>query len=193
MWMIFVAMASATEFDVSVGTELMTNEAFLNLVGARLGATVRPLPWLGAGLSVAGYPVHLSTTRLEQVETLGLVPDLSPMQASTTLTGLVRFARGSAGPIDGALDLVVGGGGVRTVDDCEAILAEDDPSCLATQDQIHLVSIVGLAATAGAGAWALRLRGERWAYTEVVMESVEEQKVPVWVGADLVWRPGRQP
>lgn len=190
MWTLLLASALAVEVDLGVGAELLANEPFLNPVGARGAVTLRPLPWLGAGLSLAGYPVRIPTAQLDRLATLGLVPDVAPVRATGSVTAQARFARLDGERLHGSLDLVVGVAGVWSVDDCEAILAADDPVCLATQSQVHPAGVVGLAAGAGRGRWGARLRVEAWRYTEVVNGVVDESKRPVWAGVDLVWRTG---
>jgi hypothetical protein len=109
---------------------------------------------------------------------------------SADVYGDVRFARGKIGPFDGSVDLLVGVGGVYTEDDCAAIQAEANPACAETANQLHPASVLGLAASVGRGQWGLRLRGERWQYTEVIVGEVDEKRIPVWFGADVVFRLG---
>jgi hypothetical protein len=185
-----IASAQAFEVDVGLGSELVANEPFLNPVGMRGSVTLRPLPWLGAGLSLAGYPLRVQTTRHDVIAGFGIVPDVAPIVGTGSFVGTVRFARGPIGTFDGAIDLVVGVGGVYSVDDCVALQMESAPVCLGTQRQLHPASIIGLNALIGQGQWGVRLRGERWAYTETVAGSVEQSKDPVWLGVDLVVRFG---
>lgn len=193
MWSILIASAAAFEVDVGLGTELVANEPFLNPIGMRGSVTLRPLPWLGAGLSLAGYPLRVETTRLDVVAGFGIMPDVAPIAGTGSFVGTVRFARGPIGTFDGAIDLVVGIGGVYTIDDCVALQMANESVCINTQHQLHAASVIGLNAMVGQGRWGVRLRGERWAYTETVVGTVEESKLPVWLGADLVVRFGGAP
>lgn len=183
-----VSAVLAMEVDLGVGAELVTNDPFMTPIGLRASTVVRPLPWLGVGASLAGHPLHPVNTYGAYLEPIGISPDYSPILASGSVVGDVRFARGAVGKLDGAIDLVVGVGGVYTVEDCEATGNVED--CLPTQKQLHPASVIGLTASVGSGRWALRVRGERWQYTEVVSGSVEENKIPVWLGAEAVLRFG---
>jgi hypothetical protein len=185
-----IAAALAVEVEVGAGVELVSNDPFKTPMGVRASTVVRPLPWLGVGASLAGHPLHPTATAARYLEASGYTPDYSPILASGSVFGDVRFARGAIGRFEGAIDLVVGVGGVYTMEDCAASLFQDDTSCAATQHEVHPAGVIGLAASVGSGRWALRVRGERWQYTELVLGSVEENKIPVWVGAEAVLRVG---
>jgi hypothetical protein len=187
---LLVSAAFAMEVDVGVGAELVTNDPFMTPIGLRVATVVRPLPWLGVGASLAGHPLHPMNTYGQYLEAVQIVPDYSPILGSASVFGDVRFARGAIGRFDGALDLVVGAGGVYTVEDCAAMGMGDDAACLATQREAHLASVIGLSASVGSGRWALRVRGERWQYTERVFDTVKENKIPIWAGVDAVVRFG---
>lgn len=187
---LLVAPALAVGLDLSVGPELVANDRFLTEVGGRLGAVVRPLPWLGVGLALGGHPIAAPTYSARILEDVGIVPDFSPIVGTGALTGHARFAHGSLGDFAANVELVVGAGGVYTHDRCDLIQADDDAECLSTQDQVHPTAVIGLAASVERGRWGLRLRGERWQYTEIVAGDIKENKIPVWLGADVVLRFG---
>lgn len=181
--------AQALEAQLSVGLEREMVDPFVVRAGPRLGAELRPVPWLGLAVTVAAYPADgpndLRPLTPYVLERLRIAPDVSRMMA--TGFGAASFVplRVEQGTFRSELAVVGGVGAVYTVDDGEMLMAEGDPSFEATAKELHPAALVGLRVGAGGPTMGVAARLERVSYRETVMEESVEKKNPIFVGVDL--------
>lgn len=175
----------------SVGAELTVNDPFVSTRGSHLGVDVALWPWLRIGVAGGLYPSLGEadwTGMTAQIVDYNISPDISRMVWRGAGQATLLPLRQSVGDRERLLGVVVGMGAVHTEDDLAMLQAEDDPHAIATARQIHPITHVGLIGEVWWGDWGGRLRMERSSYTEVVFETVQESKVPAWVGIDVVRR-----
>jgi hypothetical protein len=187
--------SAAPSVELSLGAEAWTQDPFVNLAGLRLGAELRPLPWLGIAAEGTVYPdwgdSQLKTLTTQLIDTLALVPDISrPRQRVQGVLRLTPFASTSNRP-DGtvwtrSLSLHGGLGTVHTRDDLDLLQATDSPEAQATANQWHPTTVLGLSGELRGPRWGARLRFERQAWTEEVWSLVDENKDPLWLGVELL-------
>lgn len=180
----------------SLGAEYLTNDPFLVRAGGRVGVAWAPLPWLEGGAGFSVYPSGAGPEDWKPLATQllsenSVSPDISRMtrQAQGTLRAHLLRAdlddRWRAG-----LGLAAGAHLVRTVDDLTAIQMEGEPSAEATAIERHVGPVLGGFAYVREDHLELRVRFERVAYVETVNTTIQENKVNLFLGAEVaLWLP----
>lgn len=183
------APLSSVHGSVYGGFGANVNDPFIERRGVQGGFELGPLPELTAGARLGLYPSFnqqdWKPLTKQLVEELHVSPDISRIVARAELYGRAAPLRVERGDWTSDAGLVVGGGLVRTVDDLEALQAEDDPVALSTQVELHPTLVLGLSA----GLWwqfvGLRLDATRLHYTETVYGSTLENKRPVFLDLQI--------
>jgi hypothetical protein len=196
LWPLVVGVAAAEPFvpdgSASIGVEAVVNDPFVARRGLRFGAAFEPWWWASVEASAAQYPslgegdwTELTHRLVEQYQ---VAPDISRImsvgRASVTLWPLSR----TDDRVTTRLGAAIGAAAVRTVDDKELLQRLDDD--FASDDEVHPAWTIGLLAEAYRGAIGFRVRFERMAYRETILDDTLEDKRPTWVGVDLVIRTG---
>lgn len=188
----FLSAAFAAEVHLSAGLEGDVGDPFVSYAGGRVAAEAVAMGWFGGGVAVAGYPDFGASQYRDLLTSLlpTAVPDVSLLRAMGGAYGLVAPVRGRMGALDTSLGLVAGAAAVRTHDQLALVGMEDDADFLATADEWHPASLVGLRGGASHGRVGVQLRLERVAWQESVGSEVQERRAALFVGADVVVRLG---
>ncbi|MCA9494478.1 MAG: hypothetical protein KC621_31340 [Myxococcales bacterium] len=184
----------AIETELAVGLESTINDPFVVRRGARGSFTVRPLRWLGATAIVGGYPnlgsADLTGATRALIDLNLVTPDVSRVIGLATVAGEVT-PLSLQGDVGWALRLRVGGGAVYTVDDLE-LTGHQTPAGVAFEKEFHPQWSWEVATEATLDRWGVRVHFGQLSYVEVV-EAIDENKAPLWLGVDGTVRLGRIP
>ncbi len=185
MWNLVICSAFAGS-ELSFGYE-QSIHAWSTIRGLRLTGGIGVTPAVSVGLTAAVHPRMDRTVEglllEEQAPQVALA--ISPVRGRALAWGRVTPLRSEHGLWRSDLGLDVGFGLVHTVDDLEALLAEDDPAARANERQWSPATSLGVSGTIWRGATGLRLRLEHDAYEERVFDGTFEAQV-TWVGVDVV-------
>lgn len=192
LWLTVATATAAVTPVIGLGAEITVNDPFVATRGLHLGGDAEVWPWLRVGVIGGLYPSFDEGDWRRQTSQLidhnNVSPDISRIvwrgAGQVTLLPL----RQTVGDRERAFGMVIGMGAVHTEDDLELVQAVGLPSAEATASQIHPITHVGLVGEVWWGDWGGRLRMERSTYTEVLFQTVQESKVPSWVGIDVVRR-----
>jgi len=200
MFSLLIGAALAVEGSVGIGLEGTWNDPFVNTVGARLSAELSPFPWLRAGVAGGVYPLAGEQSWTDLTRQLhdqhNLAVELSHMlgrgMGEVTWVPLRTTSDGPRGRWEESLGLTVGLGGVLTQDDHETlgVTQGTNQSYDTHAREWHPASVLGVVGEVRCERWGVRLRMERLRYVEVVLDIVQEEKAPLWVGAEYAWYPG---
>ena len=136
--------------EVAAGLETTVTDPFVVRRGARLEGVIRPVRWIGAGVSGAAYPAlgTFDWTAATQVlvETNQVAPDLSRILGQGLAFTEITPLSGSDDRFGWAFRLTIGGGAVATLDDLEMISATGDPEHERNRSEVHPAWAYGLSA-----------------------------------------------
>lgn len=187
-----LSVAFAAELRLSGGLEGDVGDPFVSYAGARMAAEGVAMGWFGGGIALAAYP-DLGEAQYRSLTTALLptaAPDISLLRAMGAGYGLVSPLRGRMGDLDTSLGLVAGVAAVYTHDDLALIQMDDDEAFVATEDEWHPASLVGLRGAATYRRVGGQLRLERVAWQESFASEVQERRIALFVGVDVVVRIG---
>lgn len=182
---LFVAQAQAGGLGLALGLEHSIDDPFLNHRAIRAGVSYAPREQLAFEGSVAAFPnlgeADWKPLTSQLVNNNHVSPDLSPMKLRLDARVHVFAIRSSFGDWWGALDVSGGLGGVKTIDDLEALQQEGDQYAEATASQWHPSSSWGLAYQlvtefGDSSAVGARLRCDSIIYLETVSSTTLETK-----------------
>jgi len=183
-------------FTFAVGAEQVFNDPFVSQTGARAAFRFAPSPWvelevaagtfISLGVGGCGDP-DWSALTCQMLEVSDVSPDIAKMGAWGRLAvGVVPFRIGE-GRWRSAAGAFVGVEALATNDDLVALQAVGEPAALATENQVHPVTVWGVFGEAGGRHMALRLRFEVRRYVETVNSTILESKMPMTLGAEVAW------
>lgn len=194
LFLLLLGVAQALEGQLSVGLEREMVDPFVVRAGPRVGAELRPVPWLGVAVAASVYPSDgpddLRALTLFALDRLMVAPDVSRMAASSFGAATFVPLRVEQGSFRSELAVVGGVGAVYTVDDAELFLAEGNDAFATTARELHPAALVGLRVGVGGPLLGVAARVERVSYRETIMEETVEKKNPVFLGVDLTCRLG---
>ncbi len=184
--------------SASLGYEAVTNDPFVFRRGLRLAVGADLGAWVGLELSGSAYPVlgrgdyNAVTRRL--VDELHVAPDISRIVAAGR-AGLVAWpVRTGKGRARARVGAGVGAALFHTWDDLDAW--DTEQASPETNDlteytrQTHPGIYGEVRAEGWRGPVGLRVRLETSWYREAIDADTREDKRPLWLGVEVVWRPG---
>jgi hypothetical protein len=198
MWMLLCASLMSSDahayepigLGASLGADWVVSDPFVRRRGLHFGLEYAPRPFFSAGFLVAGYPnfgqADWKPLTTQLVEENRVSPDLSRITARADLVARFTPLWREGEHISTNAGLHVGFGAVRTVDDLEAMQAEDDPVAQSTQIELHPTLLYGLSAEMRTDyVVGFRVRAEHVVYVETVNGTTLERKNNRFFGVEL--------
>lgn len=200
-WLLALPTAFAEEaprfrFGLSGGVETVTNDPFVRRLGARLGASISPAPWMEFGTSFIFFPIFggdpassfdWKPAAKQLLVENSVSPDISLMDWEGQAVVRVRAISYKPGNLTMAFGVLGGAAMIHTVDNAQALQTDvSDPYFAATQKQVHVGPVGGLYWDALSGSVGLRVRVENVGYIETINSTTLEMKNNLLIGAEML-------
>lgn len=178
-----------------LGYDYTSNDPFVRRRGLHVGGGVAVNGVVSFDLSFHGYPdlgeADWTPLTRQLVNEMRISPDISKIVRRTDMVVRVAPLSRRWEWVEVRTGLHGGVGLVYTVDDLEALQAQDDPQAMSTESQRHPSAIMGVHAEVRTDyVVGLRVKLESLRYTEVVNGTTLETKNNRMVGMEVTtWFP----